>query len=264
MIFLIFYYKDTITIWLHSDYFSVCCIFFSPKPFFCSLYFCTKSWQHSPGLNINVNLLAWLLSERGRNHLDSFLLCLGVWCSHSAHQISRKLGLDVSHQKMKHSGVLVPKLAWLYSRVMLASLKFSFCFAFLYLMEGKAAMQTIIINDFVRFLFKHAFIFRPLFFSVTAAHFECDALFYCLCALQWTLICSRERRDFSRFPQLCVWGVLKNSEASIGHLETSKMFWLCVIYGTTLLTTVNLHMHAAGHYADVSQYPKHLEPWLWF
>lgn len=60
---------------------------------------------------------------------------------------------------MKHSGVLVPKLARLYSRVMLASLLFS---SSLYLMEGKAAMQTIIINDFVRFLFKHAFIFGPL------------------------------------------------------------------------------------------------------
>lgn len=127
----------------------------------------------------------------------------GIWCSCSAHQISRKLGSDVSHQKIKHPGVLVPKLAWLYSRVMLASLKFSFCLVSLYLMEGKAEMQTIIIDDLARSLFKHAFILRPLFFGVTAAHFECAILlFHCLRALQCTLICSRGISDFSRFSQL--------------------------------------------------------------
>ena len=124
----------------------------------------------------------------------------GILCSCSAHQISRKLGSAVSHQKMKHPGVLVPKLAWLYSRVTLASLKFSSCLVSLYLMEGKAEMQTVIINDLARSLFKHAFIFRPLFFVVTASHFECAVLlFYCLHAFQWTLICTRGISGFSRF-----------------------------------------------------------------
>lgn len=121
--------------------------------------------------------------EGERIVLIYFLLCLAILCSRSAHQISRKLGLDVSHQKRKHPGVLVPKLAWLYSRVMLASLKFSLCFISLYLVEGKAEMQTVIINDLARSLFKHAFSFRPLFFGLTVAHFECAILlFYCLCA----------------------------------------------------------------------------------
>lgn len=54
------------------------------------------------------------------------------------------------------------------------------------LSHGKQAeMQTIIINDLARSLYKHAFNFRSLFLGLTAAKFECAVLlFYCLHALQ--------------------------------------------------------------------------------
>lgn len=110
--------------------------------------------------------------------LINLLLCLGIWCSRSVHQTSRKLGSDVSRQKMKHPGVLVPKLAWRYSRVMLASLTFSFCFVSLHLIEGKAEIQTIIVDDLARSLFQNAFIFHPLFFGVTVAQFECAIVLF--------------------------------------------------------------------------------------
>lgn len=41
-------------------------------------------------------------------------------------------------------------------------------------------MPTIIINDLARYVFERAFIFRPLFFGVTASYFECVLLCCCL------------------------------------------------------------------------------------
>ncbi len=55
-------------------------------------------------------------------------------------------------------------------------------FISLYLMDGKAKMQTIILKDFARSVYKHAFSFCPLFLALTAAHSEFAILFfYCLC-----------------------------------------------------------------------------------
>lgn len=80
---------------------------------------------------------------------------------------------------MKHPVVSVPKLAWLYScDAGLHDVFLLLCF--LCPMDGKAEMQTFILNYLKRSLYKRAFSFRPLFLILTAFHFECAIVSLCI------------------------------------------------------------------------------------